>query len=70
MPTVTKRDKIIDRINVTVLMTAKNVLNDFQEKGGYPSQGDALTDLLLNYGMLEARVKELEAELAELKESK
>ena len=34
-----KREKIIDRINVTVLGTAKKVLTDFQEKGGYSSQG-------------------------------
>ena len=57
MPTPTKREKIIDRINVTVLGTAKNVLNDFQEKGGYASQGDALTDLLLDYRKLQERSK-------------
>ena len=67
MPTPTKREKIIDRINVTVLGTAKNVLNDFQEKGGYASQGDALNDLLLDYGRLQDKVKELEAQLAEAK---
>lgn len=62
-----KRDKIIDRINVTVLGTAKKVLTDFQEKGGYSSQGDALSDLLLDYGKLKERVKELEAMLTEAK---
>jgi len=66
-PTPTKREKIIDRINVTVLGTAKNVLNDFQKNGGYASQGDALTDLLLDYGKLQERNKELEAQLAEAK---
>jgi hypothetical protein len=67
MPTPTKRDKIIERLNVTVLATAKNVLSDFQEKGGYASQSDSLNDLLLDYGKLQERVKELEAELAKLK---
>jgi hypothetical protein len=62
------REKIIDRINVPVLGTAKRVLNEFQEKGGYGSQSDALSDLLLDYGRLQERVKELEAELAKLKE--
>ncbi len=62
-----KREKIIDRINVTVLGMAKKVLTDFQEKGGYSSQGDALSDLLLDYGKLQERVKELEAILAETK---
>ncbi|MCU0638153.1 MAG: hypothetical protein MUE87_06005, partial [Methanothrix sp.] len=56
-----------DRINVTVLGTAKKVLTDFQAKGGYSSQGDALSDLLLDYEKLRERVKELEAELAETK---
>ena len=55
---------------MTVLATAKNVLSDFQEKGGYASQGDALNDLLLDYGRLQERVKELEAQLTEAKESK
>jgi len=67
MSTPTKRDKIIERLNVTVLATAKNVLSDFQEKGGYASQGDALTDLLLDYGKVTERNTELEAELAKLK---
>ena len=67
MPTPTKRDKIIERLNVSVLATAKNVLSDFQEKGGYDSQGDALNDLLLDYGRLQERVKELEAQQAEAK---
>ena len=62
-----KREKIIDRINVTVLGMAKKVLTDFQEKGGYSSQGDALSDLLLDYGKLQERAKELEAILAETK---
>ena len=62
-----KREKIIDRINVTVLGMAKKVLTDLQEKGGYSSQGDALSDLLLDYGKLQERVKELEAILAETK---
>jgi hypothetical protein len=70
MPTPTQKEKIIDRINVTVLGTSKNVLNEFQKKGGYASQSDALTDLLLNYPVLEARIKELEAELAKAKTSK
>jgi hypothetical protein len=56
------KEKIIDRINVTVLGTAKKVLTDFQEIGGYSSQGDALSDLLLDYGRLQERVKELEAQ--------
>jgi hypothetical protein len=64
MSTPTKRDKIIERLNVTVLTTAKNVLTEFQEKGGYASQGDALNDLLLDYGRLQERVKELEAQLS------
>ena len=62
-----KKDKVIDRINVPVLGTAKRVLNEFQETGNYGSQSDALSDLLLNYRKLEERVKELEAELAEAK---
>jgi len=62
-----KREKVIDRINVPVLGTAKRVLNEFQEKGGYSSQGDALSDLLLDYGRLQERVKELEAQLTEAK---
>jgi len=62
-----KREKIIDRINVTVLGIAKKVLTDFQEKGGYSSQGDALSDLLLDYEKLQERVKELEAQLEETK---
>jgi hypothetical protein len=40
-------------------------LNEFQEKGGYSSQGDALSDLLLDYERLQERVKELKAQLAE-----
>jgi hypothetical protein len=64
-----KREKVIDRINVPVLGTAKRVLNEFQEKGGYSSQSDALSDLLLDYGRLQERVKELEAQLARTKES-
>ena len=59
---------MIDRINAPVLATAKRVLNEFQETGNYGSQSDALSDLLLNYRKLEERVKELEAELAKLKE--
>ena len=62
-----QKEKIKDRINVTVLGTAKKVLTDFQEKGGYDSQGDALNDLLLDYGRLQERVKELEAQLTEAK---
>ena len=62
-----KREKIIDRINVTVLGTAKKVLTDFQEKGGYSSQGDALSDLLLDYKKVTEKNKELEALLAETK---
>jgi len=58
---------MIARINVTVLDAAKKILNEFQEKGDYASQGDALTDLLLDYGRLQERVKELEAQLAEAK---
>jgi len=45
----------------------KCILNEFLEKGGYSSQGDALSDLLLDYERLQERVKELEAELAETK---
>ena len=63
-----KKDKVIDRINVPVLGTAKRVLNEFQETGNYSSQRDALSDLLLDYGRLLERNKELEAELAKLKE--
>ena len=63
-----KKDKVIDRINVPVLGTAKRVLNEYQETGNYGSQSDALSDLLLNYRKLQERVKELEAELAKLKE--
>jgi hypothetical protein len=59
------KEKIIDRINVTVLGTAKKVLTEFQEKGGYSSQGDALSDLLLEYKKVTERNKELEALLAE-----
>jgi hypothetical protein len=43
-------------------------LNEFQEKGGYSSQGDALSDLLLDYEKLRERVKELEAQLGETKD--
>jgi hypothetical protein len=67
MPTDNQKERTIKQINVTVLSTAKNVLTDFQEKGGYASQGDALNDLLLDYGRLQERVKELEAQLAEAK---
>ena len=59
-----KRERVIDRINAPVLGSAKRVLNEFQEKGGYSSQGDALSDLLLDYERLQERVKELEAQLA------
>ena len=62
-----KRERVIDRINAPVLGAAKRVLNEFQEKGGYSSQGDALSDLLLDYERLQERVKELEAILAETK---
>jgi hypothetical protein len=62
------KEKIIDRINVTVLGTAKKVLTNFQEKGGYSSQGDALSDLLLDYGRIQERVKELEAKMTGTKE--
>ncbi len=62
-----KRERVIDRINAPILGAAKRVLNEFQEKGGYSSQGDALSDLLLDYERLQERVKELEAELAETK---
>ena len=62
-----KREKIIDRINVTVLGTAKKVLTDFQEKGGYSSQGDALSDLLLDYKKVTEKNRELEALFAETK---
>ena len=62
-----QKEKIIDRINVTVLGTAKKVLTDFQEKEGYSSQGDALSDLLLDYKKVTEKVKELEAQLAEAK---
>ena len=62
-----KREKIIDRINVTVLGTAKKVLTDFQEKGGYSSQGDALSDLLLDYKKVTEKNRELEALLPETK---
>ncbi|HNX08468.1 MAG TPA: hypothetical protein PKL29_00005 [Methanothrix sp.] len=61
------KEKIIDRINVTVLSTAKKVLTDFQVNGGYGSQGDALSDLLLDYKKVTERNKELEAKLAEAK---
>jgi hypothetical protein len=62
-----KREKVIDRINVPVLGTAKRVLNEFQETRNYGSQSDALSDLLLDYGRLQEKVKELEAQLAEAK---
>ena len=62
-----QREKIIDRINVTVLGTAKKVLTDFQENGGYSSHGDALSDLLLDHKKVTERNKELETELAEAK---
>lgn len=61
------KEKIIDRINVTVLGTAKKVLTDFQVNGGYSSQGDALSDLLLDYKKVTEKNKELEAKLAEAK---
>ena len=61
------KEKIIDRINVTVLGTAKKVLTDFQVNGGYSSQGDALSDLLLDYKKVTEKNKEIEAKLAEAK---
>ena len=64
-----KREKTIDRINVTVLGTAKKALTDFQEKSGYSSQGDALSDLLLDYGKLKERVNEMEAMLGETRKN-
>lgn len=57
--------RVIDRIKPPVLGAAKRVLNEFQEIGGYSSQGGSLSDLLLDYGRLKERVKELEAILAE-----
>lgn len=62
-----QREKIIDRINVSVLGTAKKVLTDFQETGGYSSQGDALSDLLLDYKKVTEKIIKLEAQLAEAK---
>ena len=48
-----------------MLGMAERVLNEFQEIGGYNSQSDALSgDLLQDYGRLEERVDELEAQLA------
>jgi hypothetical protein len=41
-------------------------LTDFQEREGYSSQGDALSELLLDYGKLQEKVKELEAKVQEL----
>jgi hypothetical protein len=38
--------------------TAKKVLADFQEKGGYSSQGDALSNLLLDYGRHQERERD------------
>lgn len=64
-----KRERVIDRINAPVLGAAKRVLNEFQEKGGYSSQGDALSDLLLDYERIQERVKELEAMLAESRDN-
>ncbi len=63
------KEKIIDRINVTVLGTAKKVLTEFQENGGYSSQGDALSDLLLDYKKVTERNKELEAQQSEAKKA-
>jgi len=63
------KEKIIDRINVTVLGTAKKVLTEFQEMGGYSSQGDALSDLLLDYKKVTERNKELEAQQSEAKKA-
>ena len=60
------KEKMIERINVTVLGTSKKVLNDFQEKGGYSSQSDALSDLLLDYPKLKDRIKELETKVRDL----
>ena len=64
-----KRERVIDRINAPVLGAAKRVLNEFQDKGGYSSQGDALSDLLLDYERLQERVKELEAQLVETRKN-
>jgi len=60
------KEKVIDRINVTVLGTSKKVLTDFQMEGDYASQGDALSDLLLDYAKLKGRIKELETEAEKL----
>lgn len=60
------KEKIIDRINVTVLGTSKKVLTEFQERGDYSSQGDALSDLLLDYEKLKERVAKLEAKVRDL----
>jgi len=60
-----KSERVIDRINAPLLRAAKRVLNEFQEKGGYSSHGDALRELLLDYERLQERVKELEKILAE-----
>ena len=62
-----KRERVIDRINAPVLGAAKRVLNEFQEKGGYSSQGDALSDLLLDYKKVTEKNRELEALLPETK---
>ncbi len=64
-----RKEKVIDRINVPVLGTAKKVLNEFQKSGGYSSQSDALSDLLLNYKALEERVEMLEARNMELEKA-
>jgi len=61
------REKIIDRTNLTVLGKAKKVPTDFQEKGGYSSHSDALSDPLLDYKKVMEKNRELEALLDETK---
>jgi len=65
-----RKERVIGLINAPILGAAKRVLNEFQEKGGYIFQGRrAKCDLLLDYEMLQERVKKLEAELAKTREN-
>lgn len=40
-------------INVMVTKEANEVLKDYQDKGNYVRKGDALNDLLIEYGKME-----------------
>jgi hypothetical protein len=45
-------EAIIGRINCPCLFKAKEVLDRYQQEGGYKTQGDAISELLLEFKKL------------------